>query len=189
LLISCGERAKKDETGYSRKELVNDKASLQTSLLQNWQKADSLYMSGTVDTTLMQQYVNDALIFVKKYPEESSSPEVLLKAGIFSLIMAKYTTNEDDLVAKAKQGIELFDQLEKIYPDYENVKFCYIHRGDIFDNVLHDYDHARIEYNTFIQKYPDDSLTLNIKEYVVNVLGKSPDELLADFEAKSHSKK
>jgi tetratricopeptide (TPR) repeat protein len=172
------------ESQAYRREFVEDKISMYASLLLDEQNADSLYENGIIDTALMQRYIQLSLIFAKKYPEESTAPDMLLKAGCYCIVMATAAKNDWNIVDKAKEGITIFDQLEKIYPDYENVKLCYLYRGEIYDNVLHDYDNAEIEYRNFILKYPNDGLTKSIRDYVDNMLGKDLNEMVAKFENK-----
>jgi tetratricopeptide (TPR) repeat protein len=186
--MACHNHNQPTESQVYRRELVEDKTSMYASLLLDEQNADSLYGNGVIDTALMQRYIKLSLIFAKKYPEENTTPDMLLKAGCYCIVMATAAKNDWNIVDKAKQGIIIFDQLEKIYPDYENVKLCYLYRGEIYDNVLHDYDNAEIEYRNFILKYPNDSLTKSIRDYVDNILGKDLNDIAAKFEAKDRKK-
>ena len=189
VFTTCQNQDNSTQSQAYRREFIEDKTGMHTALLFDEQTADSLYNSGVVDTALMQRYIKVALVFSKKYPEESTTPNILLKAGHYCIVMAAAAKEDWDIVAQAKQGIAIFNQLEKIYPDYEKVKFCYLYRGDIYDNVLHDYDNAKIEYNNFILKYPNDSLTKGIRDYVDNILGKDLNEVVAQFESQNAKKK
>ena len=188
LFATCQNQDNPTQSQVYRREFIEDKTGMHTALLFDEQTTDSLYNNGIVDTTLMKRYVKAALIFAKKYPEESATPNILLKAGCYCIVMAASAKEDWDIVAHAKQGIAIFDQLEKIYPDYEKVKFCYLYRGEIYDNVLHDYDNAKIEYNNFILKYPNDSLAKDIRDYIDNILGKDLNEVAAQFESQNAKK-
>jgi hypothetical protein len=186
--MACHNQDNPTQSQTFRREFVEDKAGMHAALLLDEQTADSLSLSGVVDTALMQRYVKSSLIFAKKYPEASATPDILLKAGFYCILIAKAAKEEWNIVAQAKQGITIFDQLEKTYPDYEKVRFCFLYRGEIYDNVLHDYDNAKIEYNNFILKYPNDGLTKGISSYVDSMLGKDLNEVAAQFEIQNAKK-
>jgi hypothetical protein len=178
LFTSCNEKKKNN--------IIEDKIMVQSTMMQTYQKADSLRKTGIIDTVLFNNFINQAISFANKYPEDETTPEILLNAGFSSMIMAKYTkeTNPDDkisMVKFAKQGISIFNKIQKVYPDYEGVKFCYYNRGIIYDDILEDYPSADFEYREYINKYPNDSISNNLRDYL-KFLGKSPDEIMSQIE-------
>jgi len=185
---ACHHQDSPTQTQIYRREFVENKTGMISELLLNEQMADSLYSNGIIDTTLMRHYIKTAMTFAKKYPQENITPEILLKSGCYCIIMATTAKDDWNIVALSKEAIAIFDQLEKIYPDYEKVKLCYLYRGKIYDDVLHDYDNAQIEYNNFILKYPNDSLTKGIQDYVDNILGKNLNEVVNRFEMQNLEK-
>ena len=178
VFVSCSEK-KKNNT-------IEDKVVVQSTLMKTYQKADSLRKAGIIDTALINDFITQALSFSDKYPEDETTPEILLNAGFSSMILAKYanaTTPDDNIttVKFARQGIDLFNKIQKVYPDYEGVKYCYYYRGIIYDDILKDYQSANFEYSEFINKYPNDSISTNLRDYI-KFLGKSPEEILSQIE-------
>lgn len=180
LFISCN--------GKKKNSVIEDKVTAQSTMMQTYQKADSLRKAGIIDTALLTDFIGQAVSFADKYPEDETTPEILLNAGFSSMILAKYTkeTNPDDKISTvnfAKQGISIFNKIQKVYPDYEGVKYCYYNRGIIYDDILGDYQSADFEYREFITKYPNDSISNNLRDYI-KFLGKSPDEIMSQIEKK-----
>ena len=84
-------------------------------------------------------------------------------------------------IAQGTTGSITFIDIYEIYPEYEGVKNCIFYRGTTYDDILHDYKSAEIEFRDYIHKYPQDSVSAILKDYLVNGLGKSPDEIAADI--------
>ena len=68
-----------------------------------------------------------------------------------------------------------------IYPENPNIKYCYFHRGTIYDDILEDYRSAENEFRELIHRFPDDSLSINISAYI-QYLGKTPEQIMAEIE-------
>lgn len=176
LFISCGEK-KKDSP-------IETKGKVQTEILQSLQTVDSLYKLKIIDISRMSQFIFHAKEFANTYPEDKLAPTYLFKAGVLSMEMANIAEDKASITKHAQEALSIFSNIQKIYPDFENIKLCLYNRGVIFDNILHDYKSAEIEYRDFIHKYPDDPNTTWLKEYVDKHLGKSTEELFQEINKK-----
>lgn len=176
LLISCND--KKANTP------IETKGKVQTELLQSLQTVDSLYKLKIIDIPKMSEFVSNAKKFAITYPEDKLAPTYLFKAGVLSMEMANITEDKATITKHAQEALAIFNNIQKIYPDFENIKLCLYNRAVIFDNILHDYKSAEIEYRDFIHKYPDDANTAWLKDYVDKHLGKSPEELFQEINKK-----
>ena len=176
MLLSCG----------NKKEIssIEIKGKDQTELIQSLQTVDSLYKLKIIDIPIMSQFVEHAKEFAANYPEEKLSPTYLFKAGVLSMEMASYAEDKETIVKHAQEALSIFSNIQKIYPDFERVNLCLYNRGVVYDDILNDYNSAEIEYRDFIHKYPGDSITTWLKDYVDKHLGKSPEELFQDMNKK-----
>jgi hypothetical protein len=176
LFLSCN--SKKENSP------IEIKGKTQTELLQSLKVVDSLYDLKIIDIPIMSKFVENSKQFAADYPEEKLTPTYLFKAGVLSMEMANYAEDKETIVKHAQEALSIFSNIQKIYPDFENVNLCLYNRGVIFDVILNDYNSAEIEYRDYIHKYPKDSNTIWLKEYVDKHLGKTPDELFQDINKK-----
>jgi hypothetical protein len=175
----------------SKKDInpMEEKNKFQSELIQSYLSADSMRKIGVVDVPVIEKFVSNAKIFAAKYPEESIAPKYLLEAGVFMMVVAKESNTKEDKIKHAQIAIEIFNNIQKIYPEYEEVRKCILSRGTTYDDILQDYRSAEIEYRDYIHKYPQDSLSQRLKEYVNDGLGKSPEEIFQEIQKKNKSGK
>ena len=180
LLFSCN-KSKNQGTN-----MVQEESGDQTELMQAYDKADSLYQQGIISQELFDHFITQTIKFADVYPENEITPDMLSKAGVACMILAKNASieqNPDQEVVEnyAHKGISIFEKIQATYPDYEGVRNCYLNRAFIYDDILQKYLDAEYEYREFLHKYPDDSACENIRSYL-QVLGKSDEEIMASIE-------
>ena len=86
-------------------------------------------------------------------------------------------------IDKAKHSIELFDRIINDYPKFAKVADCMFLKAFVYDDKLKDYKKAKEAYEAFLKKYPTHEFAESAKACIEN-LGKSPDQLIREFEAK-----
>ncbi|MBE0648616.1 MAG: tetratricopeptide repeat protein [Bacteroidales bacterium] len=117
--------------------------------------------------SLIQMYRD----FAAAYPNDSLSPNYLFKA-------ASMTMN----LQNGPGSIALFDQIIESYPDFEKAPLCLFFKGYVEENVLGDIDKARATYQIFIDTYPDHDFA-DDAQASINNLGKTPEQMIQEFEA------
>ena len=158
MIISCGP---------SREKTVNQIQTFEKSLFApeavsfNKQKADSL----------LSLYE----VFIKENPKDSLAPGFLFKA-------ANIAMNSGD----GPRALNFFEQYIQNYPDKPKASLCLFFKAFIYENLMQNLDKARETYLLFIEKHPSDDFTKDAKMALVN-LGKSPDLLIREFEAKKRA--
>jgi len=157
--------------------LLQQKGKKQTCVLQLLQQIDSLGNIGECYTTAAHDYIIKAEEFSSEYPEDPMSAEFLYKAGLVAMTVAKITDNKEETEFYGQKALSIFDDIQRVYPDYVNFKNCMLNKGVVYDDILHDYQNAEIHYREFILKYPTDSLAINIEAYL-QYLGKTPEEII-----------
>lgn len=167
-------------TGNKSDASLKNKDVEQTQLILYLQQIDSLAKNEIIDTTLSNQFIDAAILYAKEHPEEKNAPEMLLNAALCAMNVARIATSDEEKALYANKALQLFNRIEKVYPDYEGIKFCYLYRGELYDSILHDMKSAEIEYRSFIHKFPNDSITPNLEAYI-NQLGKSPEQIMEEI--------
>lgn len=164
----------------SSSNLLQQKGKSQTSVLQLLQQIDSLGSLGEYNATTAKEYIFKAEEFSSKYPEDHIAADFLYKAGLMAMTVAKLSENQEETKFYCEKALTIFNDIQRVYPDFPNIKNCMLNKGVIYDDILHDYQNAEIHYREFIVKYPTDSLAINIESYL-QYLGKSPEEILAEM--------
>lgn len=113
--------------------------------------------------------------FAEAFPKDSLSVGYLSKAGEIAGILHQYD-----------QAIAIFDKIQKNYPDSKAAASAMFMKAFTLDNELKKLDEAKAAYEAFIQKYPNDAFT-DDAQYLLKNLGKSPEELIKEFEAKEQN--
>lgn len=183
LLASC-------KSGSSSNK-VKDEGQAQSELLQSYNKADSLYRHNIIKNELFEDFIQQSVNFAGNYPENEIAPEMLWKAGVGCMILAKKASweenpDKDYIDRYARLGLNIFTNIQSTYPEYKDVKLCFINRAIIYDDILHKYLDAEYEYRDFLHKYPEDSMCNNIREYLP-YLGKDEEEIYAKIESQQEN--
>lgn len=155
LAIGCGPSHDKQVSGISDLE---KRLFNSEAMSFDKQKADSL----------VQCYE----AFIEKYPKDSLTPGYLFKA-------ANITMNMEN----PGKSIALFDKYLELYPDQPKAAMCLFFKAFIYENQLRELDKARELYLLFIEKYPNHDFASQSQMALMN-LGKSPEMLVREFEAK-----
>lgn len=111
--------------------------------------------------------------FATEKPSDSLAPVYLFKAIDISMNLPN-----------PKRSIALVDQFIQQYPKHASMPNALFVKAFIFDDQLHDYEHAKKAYLLFIERYPDHALADDAAEAIKN-LGKTPEEIIREFEAKN----
>ncbi|MFO7614502.1 MAG: tetratricopeptide repeat protein [Bacteroidales bacterium] len=104
-----------------------------------------------------------------KYSDEA--PEYLYKAAEFSLNLNKPV-----------QALEFYNQIIYQYPDFHKAPECLFLLAFIYENHMLNLGKAKELYETFIERYPDHDFADDAAISIQN-MGKSPEELIREFEA------
>jgi len=111
--------------------------------------------------------------FATNFPNDQESPEYLFKAGDMAMNLNK-----------PNKAISFFNRILSEYPDFDKIPQCVFLKAYIYENSLFDLDKAKLIYEDFIKRFPNDEFADDAAVSLKN-LGKSPEELIKEFEAKS----
>ena len=165
--------------GGNRDEKAQMKAECD-SMLTAYHHADSLYAAcGRIDTLAFQNFISRAIAYAEKHPGDSLAADMLFRAGVGSMILAKSADKAGNVNARArnaKVALAIFHQFQDDFPNHDQAKLCYWQRAIVYDDILGDWRSAEIEYRDFINRYPNDSLTPVFLQYLT-LLGKTDAEI------------
>lgn len=164
LLAGCNGTDKKTSTGEVN--LTDSIAGLENELFnQNASRIDRDKAIKLVD--FYSQYATE-------FPDDSLSPEYLYKASDISMNLNRPV-----------ETIQLFDRMLTEYPDFEKTPTTLFLKAFVYEDQMNDLDNARKYYQLFIEKYPDSEFADDAKVSLEN-LGKSPEDLIKEFEENSN---
>lgn len=109
--------------------------------------------------------------YADTYPEDLLSPDYLYRAS--DILMN---------LKKPKQTIALFDRILNDYPKFEKAPAVLFLKAFVYEDQLQDYNNAKTYYELFISKYPESDFADDAEVSLKN-LGKSPEELIMEFES------
>ena len=168
LLAACGNGKRTEQQAL---QLETD------SLLAAYHYSDSLFAAcGRIDTAAFGDFITRAQAFAEAHPQDTLAPDMLYRAGVGSMILAKAATTKVDRGENSKRALAIFRRFQELFPDHPQERLCYWQRAIVYDDILGDWRSAESEYRDFITRYPDDPLTPQFRDYL-ELLGKSESEI------------
>ncbi len=172
LYRSFSERFKDDSRASSYASLIERKEVSVDSLLKEYGLKmfnDSIYR---LDENIARLYVDASEAAVMAQPDLVNAPEYLHRA-------AETARTLRDI----PKAITLYDWVIERYPQHPRGATSLFLKAFTYDNDLKDYDSARIYYDEFLKKYPDNEFAESAK-FLLENLGKSDEELRQIIEQK-----
>jgi TolA-binding protein len=83
-------------------------------------------------------------------------------------------------------AIKLYQNFHNKYPGHEKAPVAFFLQGFIYENQLSNLGEAKTVYEEFLKKYPDHPLAKDV-QFSIDNLGKSPEELIRQFEQKQQA--
>ncbi len=126
---------------------------------------------GKVDSVAIEKLLAAYETFADKYPGDTTAANFLFKAADFYRYMGK-----------PLKSVGVYEKIYNNYPNFEKRPYALFLQGFIFENEINNKDAAKIKYEEFLKQYPDHPIAKDVKMTLEN-LGKTPEELMAEFEA------
>jgi len=133
---------------------------------------ESIRAQAMPDKTEGGKLVNKYLEFADSFPEDTITPTVLYNASRLSLA-----------INDPGQSLEILQRLVENYYNSKPVADAYVLSGFIYETEYQDYVQARYWYELFLKEFPNHSMYEDVRA-TVNNLGKSPEEIVAEFMAR-----
>lgn len=131
----------------------------------------------TPNTEAVPVVVEKYCTFAEQNPDAPTAPDWLFKA-------LEISVTQKDI---EKSG-EICEKLMKDYPDYDKTPVgMFMMASFIYEDQLHDLDMARAMYERILADYPESELIPSVQASLRN-LGKTPEELVREFEMMNEEK-
>jgi len=127
----------------------------------------------TPDLAKAKQLVDMYIAYANQHPKSEESADLLFKAADISMNLGS-----------AQNTIALFNRILMEYPDFENRSTVMFLKGFVYEDQVKDYEKAGRCYMEFLDNYPESDFADDAKVSLDN-LGKSPEELIKEFESKN----
>lgn len=133
---------------------------------------DRMYDDSTfrLDNRLANNYISSCRLFAALNPDAPNAPELLFKAGETSRTLRRF-----------KPSIEIYDWIINRYPNFDKASQALFLKGFTMDNDLKKHQEAKLIYESFLKKYPDDDFVDDTK-FLLNNIGKTDEEIIKNFE-------
>lgn len=144
-------------------------------LISKIKKEEAVLMTDDrgINDSIANLLIADYQEYSTSYPKDKQSAEYVFKAAELLNGTAKFT-----------QAIHLFEQLPAQFPDFDKNAEALLICGFISENNLMDTAMAGNYYRMVITGYPNNRLKEHA-ELALSHLGKTPEELVKEFEAKN----
>ena len=126
--------------------------------------------SKMIDRTQADELIGLYVAYADEFPEDTEAAEYLFKAGDMAMNLNM-----------PRKAVQVFDRILTDYPDFEKTPQCLFLKGYVYENNLGDLQTAKMIYEEFLEKYPDDEFADDAEVSIKN-LGKTPEELIKEFE-------
>ena len=135
----------------------------------------ALYNSAQVriDRSAGKQFVDIADAYALLRPTKADAPTYLFDAAKVAGYLGDFS-----------RSIDLYQTVYEQFPDYEKAPQAIFMLGFVYDNDLKDFEKARTYYELYLEKYPEGAFAEQVS-FLLENLGKSPEELLRELEAKN----
>ena len=125
--------------------------------------------TGRIEYRIANDYINSCELYAMLLPENSNSPSYLHKAGETARSIRTY-----------QKALELYEWIGDKYSEFEKAPQSLFLRAFTLDNDLKRYDEAKVLYEAFLQKYPEDDFADDTK-FLLENLGKDDEEIINSF--------
>ncbi|MBN8677475.1 MAG: tetratricopeptide repeat protein [Chitinophagales bacterium] len=106
---------------------------------------------------------------------EKSNPDKYINLMLKAAGLAK-------TVQQPQKAIEMYQKVVDKYPQHKKAPTALFMIGFVQENDLNQLDQAKTTYESFLAKYPNDPDFTDDAQNALKQLGKSPEELIKEFE-------
>jgi tetratricopeptide (TPR) repeat protein len=117
------------------------------------------------------------LEFADAYPEDTITPTILYNAARVSVS-----------ISNPQQSVDILQRLIDKYPESKPIADAYVFLGFVYETALMDFQKAGYWYELFLRDFPNHPMYEDVR-FSLNNLGKSPDEIVAEFMKQAEEEK
>ncbi len=125
-----------------------------------------------INRKLANDLIEKSKTFARVFPEDELSPAYLFRAGNVAVGIGSF-----------EEAVNLFKNIHQNYTNYERAPDALFLQGFTYENHMNDLENAKICYDDFLNRFPEDQLADQVRVVLENI-GKSPEELVKGFQNK-----
>lgn len=175
--FSCSSPTKKegedDTSAKSIKNMSIDNLNKEIKKREEALNSDTTNMDKRKAAILMEAYAT----YAERFPNYEEAADRLFKAGELAMGLNH-----------SVEAIKYFDEVYNKFDQYEKRPYALFMKAFVLENQVHQYDQAEEIYKEFIQLYPNHEMA-DDAQYSIDNMGKSPEELIKQFERKDSLEK
>ncbi|MFK7978760.1 MAG: tol-pal system YbgF family protein [Saprospiraceae bacterium] len=122
-----------------------------------------------VDFQAANDYIRMCELFALLKPQDGLSPDYLHKAGETARAIRAFP-----------QAVDIYDRIYTQYPTYEKAAQALFLKAFTYDNDLGDKATAKVLYEEFLKKFPNDDFA-DDTQFLLSNLGKDDEEIIKSF--------
>jgi hypothetical protein len=162
---------------------VDDIDKLRDVLVKNSPWIDSALIR--LDRQIMQNVATPDVAVSEEFIEISEGYAALLRDGDKKADLLSKAAGLAKSIGNFNKSVQLYYQISKDMPDHAKARTALFMQGFIYENDLSDPVRAKSIYEDFLKRYPADADYADDVEMSLKNLGKSPEQLLKEFEQKN----
>jgi hypothetical protein len=162
---------------------VDDIDKLRDVLVKNNHWIDSALIR--LDRQIMQNVATPDVAVSEEFIEISEGYASLLRDGDKKADLLSKAAGLAKSIGNFNKSVQLYYQVSKDMPDHAKARTALFMQGFIYENDLADPVRAKSIYEDFLKRYPADADYADDVEMSLKNLGKSPEQLLKEFEQKN----
>lgn len=125
-----------------------------------------------IDRKLAKELILKSIAYAEAFPEDELSPAHLFRAGNVAIGIGSF-----------EEAASYFEIIHQKYGGYERAPDALFLEGFTYENHLKNKEKAKICYNDFLKRFPDDQLADQVRVVLENI-DKTPEELVKSFQQK-----
>ncbi|MFK8105061.1 MAG: tol-pal system YbgF family protein [Saprospiraceae bacterium] len=122
-----------------------------------------------LDKAAAANYVNVTELYAHAFPKEASNAEQLFKVAEIANILGKHD-----------RALAIYNTILADYPNYEKMPQAMFLKGYTLDTHMKKFNDAKLAYEAFLAKYPEDNFAESTK-FLIKNLGKPDAEIIEGF--------
>ena len=178
VLFACGSSTSENNEGTAGSDIVLESLNKE-NLLKEIARREEVLNNDTsgIDKQKAKELMDAYIVFSERFSSYEGAADNLFKAGEIAMGL--------NMTAEA---IRCFDKVFNDFSDYEKRPYALFLKAFVLENQAQNFEEAKRIYQLFLVEFPTHEMA-DDAEYSIKNIGKSPEELIREFEIQDSIKK